>query len=101
MRILSDLSVNIIYEAIPDKGKTRTEMVLQAQVALTNSEWENGLAAEWAKRNGWVSLVELAAQDARDTDNERILSREAAFEEERFRNEVKYWKGKNYELGGR
>ena len=42
---------------------------------------------------------ELKEQDNRQLESERMLNREAAFDEQRLRDEVEYWKGKNYRLG--
>jgi hypothetical protein len=48
---------------------------------------------------GWISPEECNACNKRQIESERILNREAAFDEERLRDEVKYWKSKNYQLG--
>jgi len=48
---------------------------------------------------GWVSPEEIARQDQRWVDSEKILNSEASFEEKRLHSEVEYWKGKNYRLG--
>jgi hypothetical protein len=50
--------------------------------------------------NGWESPESVKARDQREIDAERIMNREAAFEERRLMAEVQYWKDKNYELGG-
>ena len=48
---------------------------------------------------GYVSLEEIERQEQRYADSEKILNREAAFEEQRLHDEVEYWKNKNYRLG--
>ncbi|HUV46157.1 MAG TPA: hypothetical protein VMW45_03710 [Dehalococcoidia bacterium] len=48
---------------------------------------------------GWESPEEIARQEQRFVESEKILNREAAFEEQRLHAEVEYWKGKNYRLG--
>ncbi len=44
---------------------------------------------------------ELKSLDEKWYDSEKLLNREANFEERRLQDEVNYWKSKNYELGGR
>ena len=48
---------------------------------------------------GWESPEEVKEMDKRQVEAEKMLNREAAFEENRLREEVKYWKDKCYELG--
>ncbi len=42
---------------------------------------------------------ELRRFDDRWAESDRILNREAGYEEDRLRGEVEYWKDKSYELG--
>jgi len=46
-------------------------------------------------------LQQEIESDKRNTENEKILNREVAFEERQLRAEVEYWKDKNYRLGDR
>ena len=48
---------------------------------------------------GYVSPEEIAQQEQRWIESEKMLNREAAFEEQRLYAEVEYWKNKNYRLG--
>ena len=45
--------------------------------------------------------TELRQLDDRWAESEKILNREAAYNERSMQSEVEYWKGRNYELGGR
>jgi len=58
------------------------------------------LPVEEAHKKGWVSPEECKTCQQRQEYSDKILYREAAFEEERLRGEVEYWKDKNYRLGG-
>jgi len=49
---------------------------------------------------GYQSPEDCNACNQRQIESESFLNREAAFEEERLRGEVEYWKDKNYKLGG-
>ena len=51
------------------------------------------------ERLGYASPEEIARQEQRFAESEKMLNREAAFEEQRLHDEVEYWKGKNYRLG--
>ena len=53
-----------------------------------------------AKIKAMVEADCKACQD-RQSESAKMLNREAAFDEERLRDEVQYWKDKNYELGSR
>jgi hypothetical protein len=48
---------------------------------------------------GWMSPEEQSTQNQRDIESERIINREAAYEERSLRAEVEYWKDKDYRLG--
>ena len=48
---------------------------------------------------GYVPPEEIERQEQRFVEAEKILNREATFEEQRLHDEVAYWKGKNYRLG--
>uniref|UniRef100_A0A6M3IQ45 Uncharacterized protein n=2 Tax=viral metagenome TaxID=1070528 RepID=A0A6M3IQ45_9ZZZZ len=43
--------------------------------------------------------ADIARLEKQYEDSEKFLNREAAFEEQRLHEEVKYWKDKNYRLG--
>ena len=44
--------------------------------------------------------ADIARLEKQYEGSEKFLNREAAFEEQRLHDEVKYWKDKNYRLGG-
>ena len=48
---------------------------------------------------GYVSPEAIVEQERKWVESERILNREAAFEEQRLHAEVEYWKSKDYRLG--
>ena len=51
------------------------------------------------ERLGYTSPEEIERQEQKCVESEKILNREATFEEQRLQEEVKYWKGKDYRLG--
>ena len=66
--------------------------------SFTLKDMENILAL--IKEAGYVSPEDCKQCQQKQVESERMLTREAAFDEERLRDEVKYWKDKNYKLGG-
>ena len=50
---------------------------------------------------GYMSPEEIERQEQGYIESEKLLNRDAAFEERRLHDEVEYWKGKNYMLGQR
>ncbi len=60
---------------------------------------EAGLVLDLIKEVGYVSPEEMAEKDRKYLESEKMLLREDAFEEQRLRDEVKYWKNKDYRLG--
>ncbi len=48
---------------------------------------------------GWESPESCEQCQQRQVDSEKMLNREATYEEKRLRGEVEYWKDKNYRLG--
>jgi len=52
----------------------------------------------FVKEAGYTSPEEIARQEQRWVESEKFLNREAAFEEQRLHDEVKYWKGKSDRL---
>ena len=71
-----------------------TSIIASLAVSLARKEERQKMIDE-----GWISPEECNACNKRQIESERILNREAAFDEERLRDEVKYWKSKNYQLG--
>ena len=53
------------------------------------------------KEAGYQSSEGCKRCQQQQVDSEKMLNREAAFDEAQLRDEVQYWKDRTYELGGK
>jgi len=53
------------------------------------------------KEAGYISPEECKQCQTRQTESERMLNREACFDEKRLRSEIQDWKDRYYEIGGK
>jgi hypothetical protein len=54
----------------------------------------------YIKKVGCLLPDEVERIEKQQMESEKMLNREAAFDEQRLRGEIEYWKIKSYRLGG-
>lgn len=90
----------LIEEDLPELAK-EAGYKLPEEIEEIQAELTEKFATKFEKRiAGYVSPEECKQCNQRQIDSEKILNREAAFDEKRLRDEVQYWKVKNYVVGG-
>jgi hypothetical protein len=80
--------------------KEKKWLIFEHDMTRALTVWEK--AEAYGRQQGKIEHeTDCKSCQQRQIESEKLLNREAAYEERRLLDEVKYWKDKDYRLGGR